>query len=214
VSSLFFAATPSSNAAGLRISLSLRCFCCYLRLRWAAPGFCGEAMERVLVIGSPGGGKTTLSRELGELLDLPVYHLDKLFWKPGWALSDDASFRAAQRNLISEPKWIIDGNYDRTLDVRLPHADTVIHLDFPRHICLRRILKRIRSNWHKTRSDMAPGCPERLDISFLRFVWRFHRDHRPRILGLLEQYRGRIDLVTLSRPSDVAGFLRRIREMR
>jgi adenylate kinase family enzyme len=89
-------------------------------------------MKRVLVIGSPGGGKTTLSRELGKLLDLPVYHLDKLFWKPGWALSDDESFRALQRELVSKPRWIIDGNYDRTLDVRLPHADTVIHLDFPR----------------------------------------------------------------------------------
>lgn len=164
-------------------------------------------MKRVLVIGMSGGGKSTLAVKLGTLLDLPVYHLDSFFWKPGWKMTDDTEWLTIVRRLIAGDRWIIDGNYDGTLQVRLPRADTVIHLDFPRYVCLWRVAKRVILGWGETRADMAPGCPERWDWSFLRWVWEFPRRHRPVILRKLAAYEGPAEIVTLHTAREVTRYL-------
>jgi adenylate kinase family enzyme len=164
-------------------------------------------MNRVLVIGNAGAGKSTLAAKLGSILDLPVIHLDQHFWQPGWVETEQVAWRDKVHQLVSGERWIIDGNYDRTLDLRLPRADTVIYLDFPTRICLWQIAKRIISGYGRTRPDLAPGCPEKIDLEFLHWAWRFRRDVRPRVYAGIEEYYQGGKLIILTTPAEVSAFL-------
>lgn len=132
-------------------------------------------MERVMIIGCGGAGKSTLARQLGEVTGLPVVHLDKLFWKSGWVESSKAEIDEKIRQAAACPRWIMDGNYNRTLEQRLERADTVIYLDFPRMVCLWGVFKRLLTNLGKVRPDMPEGCPEKVDLEFLRWIWNFNK---------------------------------------
>lgn len=164
-------------------------------------------MKRVLIIGCCGSGKSWLARQLGPLLGLPVVHLDAEFWRPGWVESPSDEWDARVRALASAPAWIIDGSYTRTLGERLPRADTVIHLDFPLWRCYWGILRRIVHNYGQVRTDMAPGCAEKIDIEFFRWVWRWPKTQRPLILEALGGIRGDKAVHTLRSPDDVHRFL-------
>ncbi|MET3576327.1 adenylate kinase family enzyme [Bhargavaea ullalensis] len=110
-------------------------------------------MDRIMLIGSGGAGKSTLARKLGERLGIDVHHLDALLWKPGWELTTRDEQRKIQSGLFDGKRWIVDGNYGATMDERLQAADTVIFLDMPRRLCLYRILKRrIRSTGRRART--------------------------------------------------------------
>jgi adenylate kinase family enzyme len=164
-----------------------------------------NTVQRVAVIGCSGAGKSTFSRRLGELLELPVIHLDRLSWRAGWVRTPDNEFRAAQRALVARDRWVIDGNYGGTMDIRLPAADTVVLLDFPRRRCLFRVARRTCLGWG--RDVQAPGCPERVDLEFLRWVWNWHHVSRPRVLAALAEHGRGARQVLLSTPREVAGFL-------
>jgi adenylate kinase family enzyme len=88
-------------------------------------------MQRVMVIGSPGAGKSTLATELARRTGIPLFHLDQLAWLPGWVESDKADFRTRVDWVLEQSRWIIDGNYGGSLSQRLARADTVIDLDLP-----------------------------------------------------------------------------------
>ena len=137
-------------------------------------------MERIVIIGCGGSGKSTLARRLGEQLKLPVVHLDKLFWHPGWVESTDEEFDAKLAAELEKPQWIMDGNFNRTMELRLAKCDTVIYLDYSRLVCLWGVLCRIVKSYGKTRPDMGEGCPERIDMEFLKWVWNYNRDKRER----------------------------------
>src|SRR3954453_4740611 len=100
-------------------------------------------MRRILVIGNSGGGKSTLSRRLGEKLGLPVVHLDVLFWKPGWVESDQPEFRARIAEALAGPAWVCDGSFDETFDLRMPLCDTIVWLDRPAWLCVIRAMARV-----------------------------------------------------------------------
>ena len=123
-------------------------------------------MQRLLIIGCSGGGKSTLSRKLSEKLALPLTHLDVLFWKPGWTESTYDEFRPKIAAVTATDRWIIDGNFSATFDIRMPRADTIIWIDQPRSLCMGRVLRRAVTQLGRTREDVAPGCPERLDLEF------------------------------------------------
>src|SRR5947209_9630130 len=127
-------------------------------------------MRRVLVIGSGGAGKSTFARRLGKLLDLQVIHLDVNYWKPGWVETPKDEWRRKVEELAKGDAWIIDGNYSGTLDMRLAACDTVVFLDLPRTVCIRRVLKRVLTYRDGTRPDMAEGCTEKFDFEFLRWI--------------------------------------------
>jgi adenylate kinase family enzyme len=146
-------------------------------------------MQRVVIIGIPGAGKSTFARELGKRLDLPVYHLDQYFWSPGWKASSREVFNQRLQQLLETDKWILDGNYRRTIPLRLSCADTAILLDLPRRIAMARVFKRIVTYRNGGRPDMAEDCPERwFDRDFIRYIWRYHRDVHPEVLGYLREF--------------------------
>ena len=162
-------------------------------------------MKRILIVGCSGAGKTTLARELGKRLELPVHHLDRLWWLPGWVQESRENFDAKLAEILKTDRWIIDGDYSRTLPERLKYADTVILLGYSRTLCLFRALKRISRFRGAVRPDMTDGCPERLDWEFLRYVWNFNRDMRPRVEAALESFSG--ELIRLKTPRETDAFL-------
>lgn len=156
-------------------------------------------MERILIIGCGGAGKSTLARQLGEKLDLPVVHLDKLFWHPGWVESSKEEIDGKILIELNKPQWIIDGNYNRTLPKRMQYCDTIIYLDFSRLACLLGVLKRVITTHGKVRPDMGDGCPERFDLDFLKWVWNFNQEKREKYYRLLNEAEGKQTIVLKNR---------------
>ncbi|MBQ8621436.1 MAG: DNA topology modulation protein [Oscillospiraceae bacterium] len=144
-------------------------------------------MKRVVIIGCGGAGKSTLARQLGEKLNIPVVHLDKLFWKPGWAEMPKEEFDALLRQEMAKETWIMDGNFNRTLPGRISLCDTVIYLDFSRFACLLGVLKRVLTTYGTVRADMGEGCPERVDLEFLKWVWNYNKNKREKTYKLLNE---------------------------
>ncbi len=121
-----------------------------------------------------------------------MVHLDRLYWRSGWVELTRAEWLLGLEKALSQPEWIMDGNYGGTLALRLQSADAVIFLDYPTRICLTRALRRIFRGWHKERPDMAPGCPERLDLGFLAYIASFRAQKRPAVLKQLEEFSGQV----------------------
>ena len=165
-------------------------------------------MKRVLIVGCAGAGKSTFARRLADLSGLPLVHLDQHYWQPGWMETAVEDWSRKVRDLTAPPSWIMDGNYGDTLPIRLARADTVIHLDFPRRVCLWRVLKRTTLQYGKTRQDMTPGCPERFNREFIAYIWRYRRGHRPRLIEALDGYNG--TLIVLRGSRDVSRYIERI----
>ncbi|MFM5906411.1 MAG: topology modulation protein [Novosphingobium sp.] len=162
-------------------------------------------MQRVLVIGSPGAGKSTLSHTLAAATGLPLHHLDRMFWLPGWVERDRDEGRAMLEGVLAQDRWIIDGNYGSTMPMRVRRADTVIWLDYPTPLCLWRALKRW---WHyrgTNRPDMTEGCPERLDLEFLLYIAGFRAAWQARNAAALAEFTGRT--VRLKSPKEAQGWL-------
>jgi adenylate kinase family enzyme len=148
-------------------------------------------MQRVLVMGSSGSGKSTFARRLSEMTGIPFVSLDALYWKPGWVASDNAEFDARVAEIARQPQWVMDGNYTRygAGELRRQISDTVIWFDLPRHSCMLGIMKRIAGSYGRVRAEMAEGCPERIDFEFFRYVWKYRREQRPKLLDYLQGLR-------------------------
>ena len=139
--------------------------------------------KRVAVIGCPGGGKSTFSRRLRDLTGLPLYHLDALYWRPDRTTLPGEEFYPLQRGIIEKGSWIIDGNYQSTMEWRISACDLVVFLDFSTEVCL----EGVRTRRGQVRSDM-PWVEDREDQEFLAFIKAFQAESRPNILALLEKH--------------------------
>ena len=149
-------------------------------------------MERVLILGSPGAGKSTFARRLAERSGLPLVHLDQHYWQTGWIEPDPDAWHETIKRLLTQPRWIMDGDYGGTLDMRLREADAVFFLDMPRWLCILRVLKRVATTYGRTRPDLAEGCPERFDWEFLKYVWSYPYKRRPGLVAKLGRFKGQI----------------------
>lgn len=145
-------------------------------------------MNKVLVLGGCGSGKTTFSEQLSELTSLPIIHLDQHFFAPGWKEPKTEDWEKKVGQLCQQEQWIMDGNYGGTLDIRLGHADTVIYLDNGTASNLYRVIKRLIKYYGKIRPNMALGCEERFDLEFIFYVFHFNRVKKPSILRRVEKY--------------------------
>ncbi|WP_294351164.1 DNA topology modulation protein [uncultured Clostridium sp.] len=147
--------------------------------------------KKISIIGCGGSGKSTLSIKLGRKLNIPVVHLDQIFWTDNWVPITKEEFDEIVENELKKDKWIIDGNYNRTIQKRFEESDTIIYLDFPTIICIFGVIKRVISNYGKTRIDMADNCPEKFNIDFLKWVWNFNKKNRNKYLNMLKKVEGK-----------------------
>lgn len=147
-------------------------------------------MKKVIVVGCCGAGKSRLARRLSEKTGLPVVHLDRLYWKPNWVACTDEETDEKIIEALSRDKWIIDGNFRRTMELRISKCDTAVFLDYSRMTCVFGVLGRVMRNHGKVRSDMGDGCKEKFDFEFLRFVWNFRKNKAPAIRELFAKYGG------------------------
>ena len=163
-------------------------------------------MERILIIGCSGSGKSRLARKLGQKLGLPVIHLDQLWWTENWQNVTVEEFDSRLAMALNMDRWIIDGNYSRTMGVRLSQCDTVIYLDFSRWACLLGMCQRLLSSRGKTRPDMSAGCPERFSWEFVKWIWDFNKNNRVRNYTYLAQAK-HAQSVVLKNRKEVKAFL-------
>lgn len=143
-------------------------------------------MNRIIVIGCPGSGKSVFSRALSAKTGIPLFHLDRMYWQEDRTAVDRAVFLKRLREALSGERWIIDGNYGSTMEMRMNACDTVFFLDYPRDVCL----AGVRSRQGKPRSDM-PWTEVGEDSEFIRFIEDYAAESRPKVLALLEKYRDR-----------------------
>lgn len=166
-----------------------------------------HTMKRIALVGSSGSGKSTLAMDIGRILDIEVWHLDAILWKPNWILTPREEQKQIQSQLVNRESWIIDGNYQSTLDIRLEAADTIIFLDMPRTLCLYRVLKRRLMYHNRSRPDMQADCKERIDFQFLKWIWEFPSKKRPQMQQKLMNLKMDKQIITLKSPQEVKKFL-------
>lgn len=167
----------------------------------------GAQMKRVLIIGSGGAGKSTFARRLARETGLPLIHLDALYWKPGWIEPAKQEWAQTVEQLLTGERWVMDGNYSGTLEQRLAACDTVVFLDMPRWLCLVRVLKRYIQYRGSSRPDLIPGCPEHLSLKFMKWIWSYPHERRPKILNRLMTLSPNQRVIILRSSADVDRFL-------
>ena len=160
-------------------------------------------MNRIMIIGCPGSGKSTFARALASKMGLPLYYLDMMYWNPDRTTKPKEEFRAALREAVALPEWIIDGNYGSTLEIRMEACDTVIFLDYPVEVCISGVEERRG----KPRPDM-PWVEVEPDLEFIEFIKKYNAESRPKVIELLEKYKEKNIIIFKSR-AEADEYLRR-----
>lgn len=151
-------------------------------------------MNKIIIIGCPGSGKSTFSRELHNKTGIPLYHLDMMFWNADKTTVEKSVFLERLSAVLEKDEWIIDGNYGSTMERRMAVCDTVIFLDYPSGVCL----DGVRERRGKPRSDM-PWIETEEDAEFIEFIKDFNHTKRPQVLALLEKYSDKNVIIFTSR---------------
>ena len=165
-------------------------------------------MKRILILGPSGSGKSTLAERVGQILKIPVIHLDRHYWNPNWQVTPAEEWTEKVKDLISKERWVIDGNYKTTLVMRTKRADSIIFIDFPRRISYLRIFLRFLRNRGRSRSTVAEGCEEKIDWEFLEWIWTYPKTHRPPILRFLRHLDDTKEVFILRNQKEIERFVK------
>lgn len=152
-------------------------------------------MEKVIIIGCPGSGKSTFGRKLKHITGLPLYHLDMMFWNEDKTTVSKEIFIERLHEVMSNPKWIIDGNYGSSMEMRIRESDTVFFLDYPTNVCI----EGIESRKGQPRSDMPWIENGNTDKDFIDFINKYNSESRPKVISILEKYTSKNIVVFRSR---------------
>lgn len=164
-------------------------------------------MKKIMVIGSPGAGKSTFARKLQEKTNFPLYYLDMLWHKADKTNVSREEFDAHLGEILQKDAWIIDGNYQRTLKLRLQSCDTVFLLDFPPETCLAGVKSRIG----KPREDM-PWIETEFDAEFKQWILDFPTNQLPQIYALLEEYKANKEIIVFKSRKAADAYLENCKE--
>lgn len=173
-------------------------------------------MKHILIIGCNASGKTTMARKLSEKLNLPLIHLDKLYWRDNWTHATDEEFDKLLEEELKKDEWIIEGNIKRTLPKRLKYCDTVIYLDFSSFVCVLNAIKRLIQSHNKSRPDMGGECIEKFNLKGLKFInsiWSFNTKNRKDYYKMISQ-ENQIKVIILKNRKQVNEYLKNINEVK
>ena len=162
-------------------------------------------MKKVIVIGCPGSGKSTFSKALHKITDIPLFHLDMIFWNADKTTVEKTVFLDRLLKIVQKDEWIIDGNYASTMELRMQACDTIIFLDYPLDVCLNGIKERKG----KTRSDLPWIEPDEDDAEFIEFIKNYNVESRPKVMKLLDKYSHK-DIFIFNNRDEVDEFLNQI----
>lgn len=166
-------------------------------------------MDRITIIGCGGSGKTYLANQLAALLNLPVTHLDSVYYDTDWNPLPPEEFAALQRGLVAESRWLLEGNYAGTLPIRLARTETVIFLDIHAVTCLAGLLQR---RWrYRGGQHTKDGVYDRITWNFVRYIWGYRTTMRPRVHALMDEHGANARLVTLTSRRQASRFLAQLR---
>ena len=160
-------------------------------------------MKKIIVIGSPGAGKSVFSQKLKEITNLPLYHLDMIYHKPDGTHISREELEDKLREILKKDNWIIDGNYQRTLERRIKECDTVFLLDYPTEVCLEGAKSRVG----KKREDM-PWVEEKLDENFKQTIVSFKNEKLPQIYELLNRYKEHLNIIIFKSREEADNYIR------
>lgn len=172
-----------------------------------------NVIKRIAIIGSPGSGKSTLAKQLQEIYNLPVYHLDQYFFKPNWVASNLDEYKVIHDKICDLDEWIIDGVNLKLMQYRIERADIIIFLDFPRYLCFYRIFKRLFKYYGKETPGGPQGCFEKLSwasVPFLKYVWNFKNRYPSKIKELLKNYQSTKKTYMLRSQKEIDDFIKSV----
>ncbi|WP_412064903.1 AAA family ATPase [Rhizobium sp. SYY.PMSO] len=164
--------------------------------------------NRILIMGCSGGGKSTLSLKLAARFGLAYISIDRdILWLPGWVERGKEEQRAIIVAKVRGERWIMDGTNPSTFDVRLPRTDLVIWVRMPRLLCVWGVVSRWIKWMGRTRPEMAPGCIEKVDWEFLRFIWTFEEKFTPRVLAGLAAHGAEVPVLQVKSRGEMRQLL-------
>ena len=161
---------------------------------------------KIIVMGSPGAGKSVFSKKLREVTNLPLYHLDMLYYNEDGTHISKEELEEKLKEIFKEDKWIIDGNYQRTLEMRIKECDTVFLLDFPTEVCIEGAKNRIGKN-----RDDLPWIEEKLDEEFEQRIIKFSKDKLPQIYELLNKYKENLNITIFKSRKEADKYIEKLK---
>lgn len=164
-------------------------------------------MKKVIIIGCPGSGKTTFAEKLNKCTELPLYYLDAIWHKPDKTHISREEFDERIAEIFNQSEWIIDGNYKRTIEMRLRECDTIFLFDLPTEVCLQGVIDRIG----KSRYDL-PWLETELDQEFKQFIEDFPIDTLPYIYDLLEKYKADKNVFIFKSRQDADDYIKKVKK--
>ena len=169
-------------------------------------------MKRVMIVGQPGAGKSTLARLMGTITGLPVVHIDRIHWMPGWIERTGPEKDRLCAEVHARDEWIFEGGRSPTWPERLDRADTLIWLDPPFALRVWRVFRRTVRDHGRVMPDKPEDCPERFDLDFARWIWTTRHSHRAKMRALWDGAPPGKAKYRFTNAGDVDGYLRQLGE--